>query len=388
MLALVVAFQPSLVRAQGMEVTSAKVYLKENPPNLEKARDLLETALTKDPKHNEAHFFLGMVHYYKGNFDAFFEHWNQVAYDKLGKAEKQQFTRQLGDVVRLRMNDATRQYNEKKFPEAAKQFKASITAANMLQTALKASGKKEDMESANKLEPNKQQAYLFLGYAALSSDNLDEAVPALEKVVEADPKSVQAWDGLVNAYARQKNTDKLIAACTKSIELAEQPDLNTYLLLRNTYLEKGDTARVYETYERALTAFPTEMSLYRDLSGLYAQNRMYEKAAAVLEKGTTAMPDNIELLGYLGTVYYNIGYVKQEGGDKTAAQAAFNKALPPLEKLLALEPKSIDGHDTLGKVYYGLAKTETDSSRQQALNTKGDALIEKRRELIRTGEGK
>lgn len=380
--------QPALVWAQGMEVTSAKVYLKENPPKLDKVMELLQAALKKDPQFNDAHFFLGMVHSYKGNFDEFFKEWNQVTYEKLGKTEKTQYTKQLGDMARTRMVEATKQYEAKKFDGAVKQFKASIGAINLLQVALKGSTKKEDLESVQKMETSKQQSYLFLGYAANSADMLDEAAIALEKATEVDPKSEQAWNGLVNTYARQKNQEKLIIACNKVIELSKQPDMDTYLLLRNTYFDKGDTSKVIETYERAIGAFPAEYTLYRDLSSFYAEGRMFDKAAMLLEKGNANIPNNVDILGYLGALYYNLGFTKDKAGDQMAAKDAFTRAISPLERLIELEPMSIDGHDTLGKVYQGLAKVETDKKQQQAMSAKGDAMMEKRRTLINSGEGK
>ena len=380
--------QPALVGAQGMEVTSAKVYLNESPPRTEKAVEQLEIALQKDPQYNDAHFFLGMIRSFKGDYEALFKEWNQVSYDKLGKAEKTKYTSMLDDLARTRMVEATKQYEAKKFEGAVKQFKASIGAINMLQTALKGSSKKEDITKVQKMESSKQQSYLFMGYAANSADMLDEAAMALEKTIEVDPNNAQAWNGLVNTYARQKNNDKLIIACNKSIELNKQPDMDTYLLLRNIYLDNGDTNKVIETYERAVAAFPAEYTLYRDLSGFYAAHKMFDKAVTILEKGDANIPNNIDILAYLGAVYYNLGFVKEQAGDNTAAKEVFTRAISPLEHLIELEPMSIDGHDTLGKVYQGLAKVETDKKLQLTMSAKGDAMMEKRRALINSGDGK
>jgi tetratricopeptide (TPR) repeat protein len=373
---------------QKVEITSAKIYLKEAPPNLDKAKELLEVALVKDPGNNEGLFFLGMVNYYKGNFDGFFANWEKVDYDKLGGQEKKQYIQQVNDVIRLRMNDATKQYNDKNFEKAVTQFKVSISAINLMQKSLKGSNKKQDVEASNQLEANKQQAYLFMGYSALSSDNVDEARMALEKVTEADPNKFEAWDGLVNVYARQKDYSKLITACDKTISLNKEPQLNTFLLLRNAYFETGDTAKVMATYERAISTFPTEGRLYLDLGSMYAQREMYDKALVALEKGAKNVPDNLDILNFQGTLYYNLGFIREQAGDMNGAREAFNSAMPVLEKILTMEPKSIDANDTLSKIYFGLAKTETDAAKKQAFNAKGDEYIAKKQELIRSGEGK
>jgi len=384
----VLAMMPVLAHAQKMEISSAKIYLRENPPKLDKAEDLLKAALEKDPGNNNAHYFLGMVYYYKGNFDLYFDNWDHVVYKDLGKKEKKLYMDQLGDMIRLRYNAATQSYDKREFAKAVGQFNASIRASEMLQKELRATGKKKEMKAADGLEETRQQAYLFMGYAALSAQDYDIAVMALEQVLDADPNKVEAWDGLINIYYRQKNHEKLILACSKTIELSEQTDLNTYLMLRNAYFTTADTTNVMATYEKAIDAHPMEYSLYRDLSSMYASKKEYARAITLLEKGRTNIPDDLVILNYLGTVYYNQGFTFDEEGDASGAKMAFSNAIAPLERLLEIEPLSIDGNDTLAKIYRGLAKTETDDAKISELIAKGDAYGDKKRELIMSGEGK
>ncbi len=111
----VLAIMPVLAHAQKMQISSAKIYLRENPPKLDKAESLLKAALEKDPGNNNAHYFLGMVYYYKGNFDLYFDNWAHVVYKDLGKKEKKQYMDQLNDMIRLRYNAATQSYDKKEF---------------------------------------------------------------------------------------------------------------------------------------------------------------------------------------------------------------------------------------------------------------------------------
>lgn len=359
---LVVAYLPSSAFAQGMEVRSAKVYLQQN--DLDKAEEMLRQALEKDPKDDRTHYHLGVIAYYRGKYDKVQEHWEQMRYKKLKKDEKKQYDGLIQDLFRNSFNKASGEFNNGNYEEAAKGFKVAMWA--------------------NPEDPNSP---LFLGYSLLNSQKIDEAIPVLEKVVKADPKNVQAWDGLATAYVQKQDPPNIIRAYTNYIQLAEQPDLNAYLLLRNAYFETGDTAKVFETYEKAIKTYPNEVSLYRDLSSIYAEHRMFDKAVAVLEKGRM-QGDDPEILYYLGTVYYNIGFSRESEGNTAEAGKAFKSAVEPLEKYLQYEPKSIDGWDTLGKVYHGLAKVEPDATKSDELVVKGDEYIAKSKELIRTGEGK
>jgi len=131
-----------------------------------------------------------------------------------------------------------------------------------------------------------------------------------------------------------------------------------------------------------------EYSLYRDLSSMYASKKEYARAITLLKKGRTNIPDDLVILNYLGTVYYNLGFTLDEEGDASGAKNAFTNGIEPLERLLEIEPLSIDGNDTLAKLYRGLAKTETDDAKKSELIAKGDAYGDKKRELIMSGEGK
>ena len=59
---------PLATYAQKIELRSAKIYIRETPPKWDRASALLETALQKDPGNNEAHYLLGLINYYRGNF--------------------------------------------------------------------------------------------------------------------------------------------------------------------------------------------------------------------------------------------------------------------------------------------------------------------------------
>lgn len=378
---------PIAADAQKIELRSAKIYIRETPPQFDKALALLETALEKDPGNNDAHYLLGLVHYYKGNFEEMFKNWEVVTFDDMDKKDRERYKSTLESMIRTNYQVGQQSYEKGEYMEAADFYNRSVWATSTLQTALRSTGKKNDARTADDLEPAKQQGYLYWGYAHLGAEDYEGARGPLEKLLEVDPNRFEAWDGLVNVYYTSDDWDNLITACNKVIELSEEIDLNTYLILRNAYFGVADTASVVATYERAMEAFPEERSLYRDVSSIHVNRNDYDKGIAVLEKGHSALPEDVELLRHLGINYYNKGLSDRDAGDVEAATKAFNGAVESMNKLLALQPNSIDGHDILSDAYFGLDSIETDEARKQEFAAKGQEHQRKKLDLIKTGEG-
>lgn len=378
---------PVVADAQKIELRSAKIYIRETPPQWDKALALLETALEKDPGNNDAHYLLGLIHYYRGNFDLMFQNWEAVTYDDLDKKDKTQYRDTLTSMIRRNYEVARQNYEQGVFAEAAVFYSRSVNATSMLQDMLRSTGKKDDAQTADELETAKQQGYLYWGYAALAAEDYENAGMALEKLLETDPNKFEAWDGLVRVYFNSQDWDKAITATDKVIGMSEEVDLNTFLIMRNAYFEKADTAGVISSYERAIAAFPEEKSLYRDVSSIHVTQNNLGMAIEVLEKGHTALPEDVDLLRYLGTHYYNKALSDRDAGNAEVALAAFQGSVDSMNKLLALQPNNIEAYDVLGDAYIGLASIETDEAKKMELFTRGEAYQKKKLELITSGDG-
>ena len=378
---------PVAADAQKIELRSAKIYIRETPPQFDKALALLETALEKDPGNNDAHYLLGLIHYYKGNFGEMFKNWEAATFNDLDKKDKTQYKNTLDSMIRTNYQVGQQSYEKGEYAEAADYYGRSVDATSMLQAALRSTGRKDDARTADELEPARQQGYLYWGYAHLGAEDYEGARIPLESLLEVDPDRFEAWDGLVNVYYTGEAWDKLIMACNKVIGLSEEVDLNTYLILRNAYFSVADTASVIETYERAMEAFPEEKALYRDVSSIHSAKKNYDKAIEALEKGHSALPEDVELLRYLGTNYYNKGLSDRDAGAVEAASMALHGAVDSANRLLALQPNNIDGHDILSDAYFGLSSVETDETKKQEFADKGEEHRKKRLDLITSGEG-
>ena len=105
--------------AQKIELRSAKIYMREQPPQYDKALSLLETALEKAPNSNEVHYLLGLLKYYRGNFAELFKHWEVADFDDLGKKEKNRFKDTLNSIIRSNYQTGQQFYGKGEYKEAA-----------------------------------------------------------------------------------------------------------------------------------------------------------------------------------------------------------------------------------------------------------------------------
>lgn len=343
---------PALIHAQGMEVTSAKVYL--NQQDNEKAREMLEKALAKDPDHKDANFYMGMLKYYKGEYTAMLDHWDKFEFKKLGKREKKMYESTMRDLYRNAFNKAVDAFGKRDWDNAVTNFKVAI-----------------------RVNPEDQQAPMNLGLALMNADKTDEAIEVLEKVAESDPKNASIWDALSLGYIRNSDYPNIIKSYSNYLELAEQPDKMAYYQLARAYFATGDTLKAAEAYESGIEKVPDEMDFYIQSSAIRSQFGQNDKAAETLQRAHELDPENADVMYSLGTIYYIL--------------KDFQKAVVPLQGYVDKEPLSIDGWDTLGNAYYGLAnqiREGGDAAKATEYENKGKEFVEKSKELMRSGEGK
>jgi len=80
---------------------------------------------------------------------------------------------------------------------------------------------------------------------------VDEAIPSLEKAVRWNPKFLQAYATLANAYLMQGQIDESIETNLKAIEL--EPSFPVaYNNLAIAYMEKGEFALAIENADKAV----------------------------------------------------------------------------------------------------------------------------------------
>lgn len=353
---ILMASPPSEILAQGMEVTSAKVYIKQN--DIDKAESLLIEALEKDPEHKDANFYMGYVRYTQGRYEDLLNHWGKFEQKKLGRREKDMHKKVVKDLYQNAFNKGVEAYNAQDWPTATTMFRV---AANPV----------------IKRNPKDFQPETMLGFTLVTSDQIDEGIVVLEKVVETDPKNLGVWNGLLNGYIKKGDHPNIIRAYENYLPLSDQVDANDYYRLGRSHAVLGDTLKAAEVYEAGAKAVPDEMNFYLMSSEIHVQFDNIPKAAEMLEKARAIDPVDLKILNNLGILYYNM--------------KDYEKAIEPLKMLVEVEPLSIDGWQNLADAHFGLAKAAQeagDTDKANVYSDKGAEYEDKSKGLMRSGEGK
>lgn len=366
---IVVGCVPAFVGAQGMEVTSAKVYLQQTPPLYDKALDLLNQAVAKHPENMEVHYLLGLIYSRRANYELALKEWEVVDPEKLkgntgGKKDRKIYEDERKQLWTNSFNIGIKLFGEKNFEEAAVRFRVAAKAT-----------------------PADPLANVNLGLCLLNAQKTEESIEPLKKGLAVDPKNVAALDGLSKVYFRLANAaddndpkkkeyyKSAIETYTNFLQL-KKDDPAAYLNMAISYMAIGDTTKAMETYQAGIDNVPQTVEFYFNLSLLYYRLKQYDKATTLLQKARELKPDDQEVLMNLGTMYYST--------------QQYTNAIEPLEAHLKLKPNSIDGWNMLGQVYVELAKQykATDAAKAKEYMDKGLANIKKSDELMRSGEGK
>ena len=166
----------------------------------------------------------------------------------------------------------------------------------------------------------KNTTILFnLGVLEADEGNLNKAVSYFERIVQINPKDVQAREALFAIYQRQKRNDLAFIQVQKLIKLAPKK-VSYHRFIFNYLVEQSDFEQVAQYMREAIEANPKELELRKYLVLAYLKLEKNELAAKELEKAIELSPNDTELLHQLATL-------REASGDLEAALALYKKIL-------------------------------------------------------------
>ncbi len=132
-----------------------------------------------------------------------------------------------------------------------------------------------------------------LGKSYETAGELEKAKTIYTELLKAQPWNQRYITSLNNIYLKQKDYDASVEML-ESILAVRKNDLNIYGILGTTYFILGDREKAYEVWDKALKVSPGSQTSYRIIANYAIENRAFDKAVDILEKGK-AISDNPRL---------------------------------------------------------------------------------------------
>ncbi|HIJ78231.1 MAG: tetratricopeptide repeat protein [Desulfobulbaceae bacterium] len=157
------------------------------------------------------------------------------------------------------------------------------------------------------------------GKSAELEDHYDEAIYAYKQALLCDRRAVHVMETLALLLVKTDQREQGVAWIEKIIEL-EPKNIGARSLLANLYSSMQRPKDAVAIYKEILAEEPRNFNVMLMLGGLYARYRQYENAQQVLEHMVELDPES-----YAG--YYYLAKLYQELRFNVKAMAAYEKAL-------------------------------------------------------------
>jgi tetratricopeptide (TPR) repeat protein len=251
---------------------------------------------------------------------------------------------------------------------------------------------------ALRLDPQENEAWVFLGDILAQSDDQDAARAAYRKVPPSSPDWVDARERIIASYQAEDDLDTAIKLAEDLVKAA--PDDRDALVVeadlyraasrfpdaikvldkliaqdpagadwaiyyeRGTALDRaGRWPEAEKDLQKALSLRPDQPDVLNYLGYSWVtRGERLQQAVTMLQKAYLAQPNSGEIADSLGWAYYNMGDFKQ--------------AVQRLERAVSLEPVNAEINDHLGDAYWRAGrKTEAHYQWTRVLSLKPSAEL-------------
>ena len=196
-----------------------------------------------------------------------------------------------------------------------------------------------------KLNPKDSSALYYLGQIALTKNDFDGAIAALNRATVNDPKLAAAWMQLTSAYLRRaaSATDaaKSDADYSNAVRAGEglikvRTDTDAVVLFGQALIGAKQYPRAAVALERATAVGDANEVAFYLLGVAQSRAKNFPKAIVALERAAEKKPDDVN-------VYRELGYAYE-------VTKQYAKALTVYEKGLGLVPNDSDFKESAERV--------------------------------------
>lgn len=348
------------------EITSARLYIQQK--NWEKALEVLQKEVQKNPKSDEGYFLIGDVYRELGEFDKMKSNFDKSL--DISNKFKKEIDERVYVVWANSVNEGVNLFQratKTTDPDSAKMYyDMSI----------------EKYKQAILVQPDSADTYKNLAFAYLTNGRNEEAVEPLKKLVELE-KSEEGYQYLGEVYytlgankmVNYKNTGNVqdsieaVEYYNNAINVLEEGKqlypANTEMLvaLTNSYIgaNRGEEAmlKLKEGVEKE-----PDNKYYRYNYGVYLlEKNNFTEAEKQFLKALELDPQYENAIYNLAVTYVKWGTALNEEAEAQGIisedyKDKYQLALPYLEKVVEQDPENGQIWELLGKVYSVLGMTE------------------------------
>jgi tetratricopeptide (TPR) repeat protein len=208
------------------------------------------------------------------------------------------------------------------------------------------------------------------GADLFNSGKFEGALDYFELKLKAQENSIMSIniDTMIIFYAGRaalgsKKYDQAISYFNKAISYNYMGAI-PFSLVKEAYMQKGDTVNSLETLKKAFEKYPNELNVIVDLVNFYLQTGKPLEALNYLSIAKQKEPNNASYLFAEGTLY-------EKMNDFVKAEVAYLKSIE-------LDSLNINGYYNLGVMFYNMGVSINNDATKENDNKKYDELIVKR----------
>ena len=356
---LLIALTITAFECSSTELTSAKLYIQQK--NYDKALEVLNEEVAKNPKSDEGYYLLGMVYGEKGEYD------NMVnAYDS-SLAISKQFSKDI--------NDSKVYYWANLFNKGVVFYQNGNKTQNPDSAKILYDKSSNAFENAIKIEPDSADTYRNLSFVYISEKNYDKAIPVLETLI----KKRSTLDGykflgellydkgskLMTKYKESKDPQDSVNAVeqfNKAITVLEKGrkefpnDSDLLLTLSNSYIGANKVEIAMDAFKAGVEKEPENPYYRYNLGVLYLGAKDYTMAVEEFKKAVEYKSDYENAKYNLAVTYVRWATEMRDSLESKEDTSRpylpiYQKALPYLESVVQNEHDKPQIWELLGKVY-------------------------------------
>ncbi len=205
------------------------------------------------------------------------------------------------------------------------------------------------------------------GLAAYNGKLYDESIQYFDKVALMGYEDVMPFILIKNAYLAKGDSAMALRKIQEGFE--KYPDnQNIMIELINFYLLSGKDDEALKYLDLAIERDPTNGSFYYARGVVFDRRGMFNEAVELYTKALELNPDDFNTNFNMGVIQYNKGVKMANDANeimdnneylkaKALADEQFKKALPYLEKANQIEPSETSTMETLKTLYWRLQMT-------------------------------